>query len=291
MRRLMGWRTYLGGEDMKRFWKILTTIFVLGLVLVGCGKSSSSSSSSQKQTTVKIGVVGADNRVLQAVAKKVKKEGITIKIVQFSDYNQPNTALRDHDIDLNLFQHQYFLNNWNKTHKADLVSIGQTIIAPLAIYSKKITKISQIKKGDTIALPNDPTNEGRALQLLETAGLIKLNKKVALPTTRDVTENKLDLQLKAVDAAQTASSLPDVAASVVNSGLAHDAKLDPKKAVYTEKVDKQSQPWINVFVANKKDKNNATYKMIVKAYRTKDIADLIEKLYHGSEVPAWTQKF
>ena len=96
---------------MKRFWKILTTIFVLGLVLVGCGKSSSSSSSSQKQTTVKIGVVGADNRVLQAVAKKVKKEGITIKIVQFSDYNQPNTALRDHDIDLNLFQHQYFLNN------------------------------------------------------------------------------------------------------------------------------------------------------------------------------------
>ena len=211
MRRLMGWRTYLGGEDMKRFWKILTTIFVLGLVLVGCGKSGSSSSSSQKQTTVKIGVVGADNRVLQAVAKKVKKEGITIKIVQFSDYNQPNTALRDHDIDLNLFQHQYFLNNWNKTHKADLVSIGQTIIAPLAIYSKKITKISQIKKGDTIALPNDPTNEGRALQLLETAGLIKLNKKVALPTTRDVTENKLDLQLKAVDAAQTASSLPDVA--------------------------------------------------------------------------------
>lgn len=252
---------------MKRFWKILTTIFVLGLVLVGCGKSSSSSSSSQKQTTVKIGVVGADNRVLQAVAKKVKKEGITIKIVQFSDYNQPNTALRDHDIDLNLFQHQYFLNNWNKTHKADLVSIGQTIIAPLAIYSKKITKISQIKKGDTIALPNDPTNEGRALQLLETAGLIKLNKKVALPTTRDV------------------------AASVVNSGVAHDAKLDPKKAVYTEKVDKQSQPWINVFVANKKDKNNATYKKIVKAYRTKDIADLIEKLYHGSEVPARTQKF
>ncbi|KMO61749.1 metal ABC transporter substrate-binding protein, partial [Lacticaseibacillus rhamnosus] len=92
-------------------------------------------------------------------------------------------------------------------------------------------------------------------------------------------------------AAQTASSLPDVAASVVNSGVAQDAKLNPKKAVFTEKVNKQSQPWINVFVANKKDKNNATYKKIVKAFRTKDIADLIEKLYHGSEVPAWTQKF
>ena len=103
--------------------------------------------------------------------------------------------------------------------------------------------------------------------------------------------NKLNLKLKAVDAAQTASSLPDVAASVVNSGVAQDAKLNPKKAVFTEKVNKQSQPWINVFVANKKDKNNATYKKIVKAFRTKDIADLIEKLYHGSEVPAWTQKF
>lgn len=275
---------------MKRFWKIFATIAVLGLILVGCGNSNSSSSS-QKQTTVKIGVVGADNRVLQSVAKKVKKQGINIKIVQFSDYNQPNTALKDHDIDLNLFQHQYFLNNWNKTHHGDLVSIGQTIIAPLAIYSKKITKISQIKQGDTIALPNDPTNEGRALQLLQAAGLIKLNTKVALPTTRDVTDNKLNLKLKAVDAAQTASSLPDVAASVINSGVAQDAKLNPKKAIYTEKVNKQSQPWINVFVANKKDKNNKTYQKIVKAFRTKDTANLIEKLYHGSEVPAWTQKF
>ncbi|MDE3282173.1 MetQ/NlpA family ABC transporter substrate-binding protein [Lacticaseibacillus parahuelsenbergensis] len=274
---------------MKRFWKIFATIAVLGLILVGCGNSNSSSS--QKQTTVKIGVVGADNRVLQSVAKKVKKQGINIKIVQFSDYNQPNTALKDHDIDLNLFQHQYFLNNWNKTHHGDLVSIGQTIIAPLAIYSKKITKISQIKQGDTIALPNDPTNEGRALQLLQAAGLIKLNTKVALPTTRDVTANKLNLKLKAVDAAQTASSLPDVAASVINSGVAQDAKLNPKKAIYTEKVNKQSQPWINVFVANKKDKNNKTYQKIVKAFRTKDTANLIEKLYHGSEVPAWTQKF
>lgn len=274
---------------MKRFWKIFATIAVLGLILVGCGNSNSSSS--QKQTTVKIGVVGADNRVLQSVAKKVKKQGINIKIVQFSDYNQPNTALKDHDIDLNLFQHQYFLNNWNKTHHGDLVSIGQTIIAPLAIYSKKITKISQIKQGDTIALPNDPTNEGHALQLLQAAGLIKLNTKVALPTTRDVTANKLNLKLKAVDAAQTASSLPDVAASVINSGVAQDAKLNPKKAIYTEKVNKQSQPWINVFVANKKDKNNKTYQKIVKAFRTKDTANLIEKLYHGSEVPAWTQKF
>ena len=118
---------------MKRIWKIFATVVLLGLILVGCGKSGSQASS-QKQTTVKIGVVGADNRVLKAVAKKVKKQGINIKIVQFSDYNQPNTALKDHDIDLNLFQHQYFLNNWNKTHNADLVSIGQTIIAPLAIY-------------------------------------------------------------------------------------------------------------------------------------------------------------
>ncbi len=113
----------------------------------------------------------------------------------------------------------------------------------------------------------------------------------ALPTTRDVTANPLKLKLKALDAAQTASSLADVDASVINSGVAQDAKLNPKKAIYTEKVTKKSKPWINIIAANKKDKNNATYRKVVKAYQTKATADLIAKLYNDGEVPAWNQKF
>jgi len=273
---------------MKKWFLATLALIVLGIGLAGCGQSATSKTTTNK--VVKLGVVGADNRVWESVGKTLKKEGITLKIVQFSDYNQPNTALVDHDIDLNAFQHQFFLDNWNKTHHADVVSIGRTLIAPLAVYSKKVSSLKDIKKGDSIALPNDPTNEGRALQLLETAGLIKVADK-ALPTTRDVTANPLKLKLKALDAAQTASSLADVDASVINSGVAQDAKLNPKKAIYTEKVTKKSKPWINIIAANKKDKNNATYRKVVKAYQTKATADLIAKLYNDGEVPAWNQKF
>ncbi|WP_179394164.1 MetQ/NlpA family ABC transporter substrate-binding protein [Lacticaseibacillus absianus] len=271
---------------MKISLKHIGIVAALGLLLTGCGQAKKGSDA-DKTTTVKIGIVGADQDIWNAVAKKVKKDGITIKIVQFQDYNQPNTALRDGDIDLNAFQHQYFLDNWNKEQNADLISIAKTVIAPAAVYSQKISSLKQLKKGDKISIPNDATNEGRALQLLEYAGLIKLNDKVALPTPRDITENKLSLDIQALDAAQLPASLPDVACSVVNSGVAVDAKLDPKKAIYREAITKKSIPWINIIAARKADKNNATYKKIVKAYQTDDIAKLIKKQYKGTEVTAW----
>ena len=273
-------------NKIKAIFLLVVATFSLFL-LAGCG--SNSSASSTKEKTVKIGITGSDDEVLKAVAKKVKKEGINIKIVEFSDYSQPNTALDQGEIDLNAFQTVIFQNDRNKKHKTHIVSIGSTVIAPMALYSKKIKKVSQIKNGDKIAVANDATNEARGLTLLESAGLIKLDN-AKVPGLKDITENKLNLKITPLDAAQTAKSMDDVTASVVNSGVANDSKLDPKTAVYREKITAKSKPYVNIISANKKDKDNPTYKKIVKAYQSKDIAKVIKNEFHGYEQPAWNYK-
>lgn len=260
-------------------------VFITALslfILAGCG-------SNQSSKVVKIGITGSNDPALQKVVKMVKKEGIDIKVVEFSDYSQPNTALAQGEIDMNDFQTYTFQSDWNKKHKTDIVSIGSTVIAPMSLFSKKITNINQLKKGDKVALPNDVTNEGRALQLLESAGLIKLNN-AKIPNLRDVTENKVGIKLSTLDAGQTAKSLDDVAASCVNSGVASDAKLNPKDAIYREKITAKSKPYVNILSVNAKDKNNPTYKKIVKAYHTKEVANVVKKEFHGYESPAWTYK-
>jgi len=133
-------------------------VFITALslfILAGCG-------SNQSSKVVKVGITGSNDPALQKVAKMVKKEGIDIKVVEFSDYSQPNTALEQGEIDMNDFQTYTFQSDWNKKHKTDIVSIGSTVIAPMSLFSKKITNINQLKKGDKVALPNDVTNEGRA---------------------------------------------------------------------------------------------------------------------------------
>lgn len=276
----------------KRLFKAVGLVFLTSLILTACGKSSSSSSSSSsnKVTTVKLGIVGSDDVAWKIASKTLKKENIKLKIVQFSDYNTPNTSLVDGDIDLNAFQHQYFLDNWNKTHHQNLVSIGKTVIAPMAIFSKKIKKLSDLKDGATVSVPNDATNEARALELLQTAGLIKL-KKGDLPSTKDVTSNPKKLNIKTLDAAQLPTTLQDVDISVINSGVAYTAHLDPAKSLLEEKVTKKSIPWINIIVSRKKDRNNPIYKKVVKAYQTEAVKAAIKKEYGASEVTAWDIKF
>src|SRR3712207_1160441 len=169
-------------------------IGAIGLTSVACGSKKADSSESK---TVKLGVVGSDTDVWDYVAKKVEKEdGIKIEIVKFTDYNQPNDALVNGDIDLNSFQHRIFLENYNKEKGSDLTPIADTVIAPLGIYSEKIEKPSDIKNGGTVVIPNDVTNQGRALVLLQTAGLIKLDEKAGnLGTVNDIKENPKNLRL------------------------------------------------------------------------------------------------
>ena len=170
--------------------KLLKAIVVGAALLFITGCSNSNAGTKEKEVTVKLGVIGADTDVWDDVKDRLKDEGINLEYVQFSDYNQPNAALADGSIDINSFQHQFFLDNYNKEFGTDLVSIGNTVNAPLGIYSDKVKDIKELKEGATVAIPNDVTNGGRALLLLQSAGLIKVDEAAGqTPTVSDITEN------------------------------------------------------------------------------------------------------
>ncbi|MGC6769888.1 MetQ/NlpA family ABC transporter substrate-binding protein [Enterococcus sp. LJL51] len=271
---------------MKKTVKILAALAFVGLVLAGC---TSGNAKSTKTEVVKLGVVGANNEVWESVKEELKKEDIDLEIIEFSDYTQPNAALAEKEIDLNSFQHQIFLDNYNEEHHTELVSIGNTVSAPLGIYSDKLKNIEDIEDGGEIAIPNDTTNGGRALLLLQSAGLIKVDPdKQQTPTVNDITENKHNLKITELDAAQTARALQDVDASVINSGMAVDAGFIPTEdAIYLEPVDDTSKPYVNIIVARKEDEDNKLYQKIVDAYQQDATKKVIEDTSKGSSVPAW----
>ena len=249
----------------------------------------------EAKKTVTVGVVGQtnqDEKIWDQVKKTAKeKYGVTVKVKSFTDYNQPNKALQEGEIDLNSFQHKAFLNAWNKANKGTLVPIGNTVIAPIRLYSYKYKNINELPKNATIAVPNDASNESRALYVLKNAGLISFKKGTGkLATIADIDKNPKDLKIKELGAEQTARSLNDVDAAVVNNTYAIPAKLGDKQTIYTEPLNKDSEQWINVIVANKKDKDNEAYKAVVKSYQTDAVKKLIHKAYGNSEVTAWNLK-
>lgn len=263
------------------------TLILAGLIIAGCGNQKAAA---KNTTTVKVGIMSSDENIWKPIAEKLKKENINLELKEFSDYNTPNKALTDHQIDLNAFQHYNFLNSWNKAHKTDIVGIGETYIAPLNLYSTKIKSLKDIKKGDEITVPNDATNEGRALNVLEEAGLITLKKDVTLPTVKDIVKNPKDLKITELESDQTARSLSDATAAVVTNDVSANAGLKLSDAIYKETVNERSKQWINVIAANKKDQNKKAYKKVVKAYQTATTAKAIAKVYKGTAEPIWTNK-
>ena len=258
---------------MKKFSKLIGLIGVLAFTIAGC---ASGSAKDTKTETVKLGVVGTKNDEWESVKDRLKKKNIDLQLVEFTDYTQPNAALAEKEIDLNAFQHQIFLDNYNKEHGTKLVSIGNTVNAPLGIYANKLKDITKIKDGGEIAIPNDPTNGGRALILLQTAGLIKVDPaKQQLPTVSDITENKRQLKITELDATQTARALQDVDASVINSGMAVDAGYTPDKdAIFLEPVNEKAKPYVNIVVAREEYQQEETKKIIAETSK-------------GANVPAW----
>ncbi len=191
---------------------------------------------------------------------------------------------------MNSFQHYAFLNEWNKANHGTLTPIGNTYIAPIRLYSKKYKSLKDLPDGATIAVPNDASNESRALYVLKNAGLIKLKKGVTLATIANITSNPHNLKIKEVSAEQTARVIDDVDASVVNNTYAVPAKLGDKQTIYIEPLNKDSKQWINIIVARKSDKDKKLYREVIKAYQTKKTASLAHKLYGNTEVVAWGLK-
>lgn len=271
---------------------LVIIVAVAGVTLWHPAKKSAASGQ-----TVKVGIMSGDKQD-QAVWKSVAKTaqntyGLTLKFVYFTDYNQPNEALLSGDIDVNAFQSYNYVKTWNKAHKSDIVAVGNTYITPMHIYSKQVKKLAEVENGATVAIPNDPSNESRALFVLQSAGLIKLNttdssKLVSLP---NITENEHNLKLKEVDASQTPRALDSVALSVVNYNYASAASLPKSESVYMEPLNKTSAQYINFIAATSKEKNNKIYKEVAKAYASKATEKAIKEQYpDGGELPAWNLK-
>ena len=279
---------------MKKLGKI-----ALGLALLvgfsSCAnkenKNEANSNSKEKQT-IKIGVVGEYNEVLNEVSKRYEeKTGNKVELVVFSDYNQPNEALESGDIDLNAYQHKKFLEEFNKDHKTELVSIGNTMLAPLGIYSKKYKSLDDVKEKDEIVIPNDASNGARALFLLQDAGLIKVKgKKGDSVTITDIKENPKNLKITEVDAAQTARNLDSAALAVVNDTFALDSKIATEYPAlkFEESKADDSNPYVNIIVAKKERKDDKILNDFVKKYyQTEKTKKDYEKFTGGAWVPAW----
>lgn len=249
-------------------------------------------SAASKEKTVTVGLVGDSDRQLWEYVKKdaAKKYGIDIKLKLFTDYIKPNQALVDKSIDLNAFQTINYFDVQNKNFKGKLVSVGKTYVTPIRIYSDNHKTLADLPKGGTIVVPNDPSNEKRALDVLEAAGLIKYNHDVKLPSAQDITENKKDFKIKEVASDQAASALKSADAAVVNTNYALDAKLDIDKALYVEPVNKANKGYINIIAARKGTQNKKIYKQVVKAYQTESTKKHMRQLYGSAEIAAWDIK-
>ena len=276
------------------FGSLLLLVIIVGLITFTLRQGKSKSTSVSK--IVKIGLMPGGKQE-DAIWKQVQKNdkdqfGITLKFVNFTDGDEPNKALVNHEVDLNAFQHYAYLKSWNKANNGNIVSIGDTIITPIHLYSTKYKKVDEIPDKSTIAIPNDVTNESRALYVLKNAGLIKLDtSRGVLATVKDIRENPKGLIIKEIDASQTPRALDSVAAAVINYNFAISAKISEKESIYQEPLNEDSAQWINFIAANQSDKNNKVYKEVVKAYEQKNIADTIKKEYpDGGELPAWNLK-
>lgn len=251
---------------------------ILALSLVACNKPS--------PNTLVIGTIAGPETELIETAKQVaeKNNGLTIKIVEFNDYNLPNEALQDGSLDANVYQHLPYLKASMLAHGYDLEAIGRTFVYPMGIYSQKHKSLKDLPENSIIAVPNDPSNEMRAFMLLEKAGLITLKNATnhGLP---ELDSNPRKLQFKEMDAAQLPRVLPDVDAAVINTTFALPAGLSPSKnALFTE--DKTS-PYANIIVIKRGTNKRPQLDLFVKALNSEEVKNKAQELFGDSAIPAW----
>lgn len=283
----------------KLFATALATTVVFGLA--GCGSSTGTDETAQTGddksdvTVVKVGVVGEYNAQWDTVNELLADDNIKVELVKFADYAAPNRALNDGEVDLNAFQHKAFLANEIETKGYDIVDIGDTFISPISMFNNKdkISSVEEIQDGDVIAIPSDLTNGGRALKLLEAAGMIECDpEKGYVPTKQDITKYNKQIEILEAESATLANILPDCAAAIINGGNAYTAGFDVvEDAIFTENVDptvNEAVPQlVNVIVSRTQDKDNEVYHKIVEAYQTEEVENTINEEYKGAFICAW----
>lgn len=236
---------------------------------------------------IKVGVTpGEHAQIMEKVKEIAAKKGLNIEILEFSDYVVPNQALADGDLNANSFQHQPYLDNQIADRGFDLVSVGKTITTPMGVYSKKVKSLGELAEGATVAIPNDPTNGGRALLVLAKEGLIKVNPKAGLKAgPADVIENPKNIQFSELDAAQLPRSLDDVDAAVINTNYALEAGLHPKTDAIA--IEGSESPYANLIVVRRADKDAPWVKTLVESYHDDSIKAFINEEFKGALIPSW----
>ncbi|MER7015519.1 MetQ/NlpA family ABC transporter substrate-binding protein [Saccharopolyspora sp. NPDC000359] len=271
-----------GGALLAVVAVVLVAVVAAVLHAVGTGSDDTASG----RTKVRIGVTDASKEYWKTFKQLAAERGIDIETVNFSDYHQANPALSQRQIDLNLFQHVLFLANYDVANNDTLTPIGSTYVVPLSLYSQKHTAVADIPPGGTVAIPNDKTNQARALLVLQQAGLIALKGGgTVLSTPADIDTAASKVHVVPVDAAQTVASLPSVDGAVVNNNFALDADLDPSAALFGDDPNSpDAAPYINVFAARAEDKDNPVYREVVEIYRDERITDQVVADSKGTSV-------
>lgn len=262
---------------------------LLSASLVGCGsgEKTATAGSDNQVVTLKVGASPSPHaEILKAAAPVLEKEGVKLDIVEFNDYVQPNLKLGDGTLNANFFQHVPYQDNFAKEHKLDLTALTKVHVEPIGAYSKKYKKIDELPNGATIAVPNDVTNEGRVLALLDKNKLIKLKDGVGISgTLKDIVENKKNFKFKELEAAMLPRVLSDVDLALINTNYALEAKLVPTKDALI--LEDKDSPYANVLTINTKDKDNAALQKLAKALNSPEVKKFIEDKYQGAIVPAF----
>lgn len=224
--------------------------------------------------------------ILEFVKPQLAKEGVDLQIKVFTDYVQPNLQVAQKRLDANFFQHQPYLDEFNKSRGTDLVTVAQVHVEPFGIYSQKIKKLDELREGAVVAIPSDATNGGRALLLLEKAGLIKLkNSANILATPKDIAENPKKLKFKELEAATLPRVLNQVDLALINTNYALEAKLNPTQDALL--LEGKESPYANILVARPDNKDSDAVQKLAKALNTPAVKQFIEEKYKGAVVPAF----
>lgn len=237
--------------------------------------------------TLKVGATPVPHaELLEFVKADLKADGVDLKIVEMTDYVTPNLALADGEIDANFFQHKPYLDKFASERNLKLSTVANIHVEPLGLYSKKVKSVNDLQKGDTVAIPNDPSNGGRALILLHNNGVITLNDPTNLYVTEfDIVKNPKNLKFKPVEAAQLPRVLADVSAAVINSNYALEAGLNTSKDAIL--VEGKESPYANIIVVKAGNEKNADVKKLISALQTEKVKKFINEKYKGAVVPAF----
>jgi D-methionine transport system substrate-binding protein len=246
----------------------------LAALLVGCSAATAGADAElgSADNPVQLGVVGAAEPYWTTFEEAAEAEGIEVDIVDFTDYNQPNPALSEGELDINQFQHIIYLANYNVQAGDDLAAIGSTATYPIGLYSSQYESVEDIPDGAEVIVPNDDTNQARGLLVLQSAGLIALEDGGSpYSTVADVIEGESRVTVSAVDAAITATSLPDVAAAIINNDFLTDAGIDPADAIaQDDPTDPAAQPYINIFATTAENADDEVLQRLVEIYQTNE---------------------